>query len=341
MRRTVGWTIRVRREAGKNSRFAGLLPAAPADGEYLWDGKNHIVGYDFWNLRGILCTADAARALGKRAESEELLREADDYRKAIDAAAKRTGLPYFPPSWEKDGTHWGNTETLWPTRIFSPEDRRAAALSHHVRNDYLGGYVEGIIRWVGPKSDPAIHPYMGAYTTMADLNRGRHEQVVEDFYWYLLHSTAAHAFPEGVYYGKRTAWGETIPHVTGAANYSLMLRHMLIHEVEGELHLLTAIPDWWLADGQEILIERAPTHFGALSLKVRGRAKGVEVEFSPPSRQKPALIVLHLPRSRPLLGPLPGVKIETRPDQKKKWDFPTIVALYKEKGVPLFEPQSK
>ncbi len=62
----------------------------------------------------------------------------------------------------------------------------------------------------------AIHPYMGAYTTMTDLVRGQHEQVVEDFYWYLLHSTAAHAFPEGIYYKKRTAWCDTIPHVTGA-----------------------------------------------------------------------------------------------------------------------------
>jgi hypothetical protein len=72
------------------------------------------------------------------------------------------------------------------------------ALIRHVRTEFEGGFVEGAIRWVGP-SDPVIHPYMGAYTTMADLIRNNDEQVVEDFYWYLLHSTAAHAFPEGIY----------------------------------------------------------------------------------------------------------------------------------------------
>ena len=93
---------------------------------------------------------------------------------------------------------------------------------------------------------------------MASLARGEDEQVVEDFYWYLLHSTAAHAFPEGIYYKRRFAWSDTIPHVTGAANYAFMLRHMLIHERGDELHLLAAVPDGWLAEGKEIRDREGP-----------------------------------------------------------------------------------
>jgi hypothetical protein len=336
MRKSVDWTIAARQKTQVDPGFPGLLPTAPADGEYLWEGKNHIVGYDFWNLRAILCTAEAARVLGKK-EAKDLSREADDYRKAIDAAWKRTGLAYFPPSWEKDGTHWGNTEILWPTPILGPSDPRLAALSRHVRKDYMGGYVEGIIRWGTPKLKPAIHPYMGAYTTMNDLCRGLDEQVVEDFYWYLLHSTAAHAFPEGVYYQERTAWGETIPHATGASNYALLLRHMLVHETGDELHLLPAVPDWWLGEGEEIRIERAPTHFGVMSLIVRGTSSGVRVEFTPPQRERPKKIILHLPQSRPFEGTLKGIKIVYRPDQKKRWDFETVVRLYNETAPSLFK----
>ena len=175
----------------------------------------------------------------------------------------------------------------------------------------------------------AILPYMGAYTTMADLVRGNDQQVVEDFYWYLLHSTAAHAFPEGIFYEWRVAWHDRYPHVTGAANYALMLRHMLIHEAGDELHLLTAVPDWWLAEGQQIRIERAPTHFGEMSLLVRGTKEGVEIKLDPPKRKPPKKIVLRLPQSRPLVGPLEGVKVVSRPDQKQRWDFPTIVDLYR------------
>lgn len=327
MRRAADWTVKTRQLAPPDSPFAGVLPNALADGEYLWDGKHHIVGYDLWNLRGLLCTADAARMLGKTAEAEELTQEAERYRQAIDAVWKRTGLAHFPPSWEKVGTHWGNTETLWPTEIFARDDARVAALINHVRKDFTGGYAEGIIRWVGP-AEPAIHPYMGAYTTMDDLIRGNHEQVVEDFYWYLLHSTAAHAFPEGIHFKRRYAWGETIPHVTGACNYAIMLRHMLVHEQGGELHLLKAVPDWWLEEGREIRLERLPTYFGEMGLTLRGTARGVQLALQKPTRQTPSRIVLHLPENRPLEKPLDGVSVNPRMAQKTKWDFPTVIERY-------------
>ena len=44
------------------------------------------------------------------------------------------------------------------------------------------------------------------------------------------------------------------------------------HERGDELHLLMAVPDWWLAKGEEIRVERAPTHFG---LMTQGQASGV------------------------------------------------------------------
>ncbi len=337
MRKAVDWTIAARRETARDPGFPGLLPAAPADGEYLWDGKNHIVGYDFWNLRAMICTADAAAVLGKKKEAKALRREIRDYREAIDAAWKKTALEHFPPSWEMDGTHWGNTEILWPVPIFDAGDPRIDALNRHVRKEHLGGYVEGIIRWGYPGlQQPAIHPYMGAYTTMNSLHRGLDEQVVEDFYWYLLHSTAANAFAEGIFYLDRSAWYETIPHVTGAANYALLLRHMLVHEAGDELHLLAAVPDCWLGEGREIRVERAPTHFGELSLVVKGTASGVDVEWTPPTRQKPRRILLHLPESRRLVNKIGGVKVVYRPDQSRRWDFETVVQMYKKTAPPLF-----
>jgi hypothetical protein len=336
MRKAVEWTKKARRQAPHDSAFAGVLPAAVADGESLWGGKHHIVGYDFWNLRGMLLTADAARTLGEKADADDFLREAEDYRKAIDAAHKRTGLPHFPPSWEKEGTHWGDTETLWPTEIFAPDDPRVTALLTEVRERFGGGYVEGTIRWMGQAN--VIHPYMGSYSSMAALIRGEHERFVEEFYWYLLHSTASHAFPEGIYFKRRYAWSETIPHVTGAANYAFMLRHMLVHERGDELHLLLSVPDWWLGEGKEIRVENAPTHFGPMSLLVRGIAKGIEVKLDPPRRQPPKRIVLHLPKSRPLVEPIQGVEVAIRSEQKRRWDFPGVVELYQKQPAPLAKP---
>ena len=326
MAKAVAWMKQARRKAPAGSPFAGVLPAAPADGEHLWNGRFHILGYDFWNLRGLLCTADAARALGKSDEADAMLDEAKGYRAAIDAAHRRTALPHFPPSWERAGTHWGNTETLWPTEIFDRNDPRLAALDRHVRDDFGGGFVEGTIRWMGRPD--VIHPYMSSYTTMASLLRGDHEQFVEDFYWYLLHTTATHAFPEGIYFKRRVAWSHTIPHVTGASNYAFLLRHMLVHERGDTLELLLAVPDGWLGEGQAISVKRAPTHFGVMAMTVTGEAKGVRVTLDRPTRQAPKRIVLTLPKSRPLLNRLDGVEVLTRSDQAKRWDFPTVVTLY-------------
>lgn len=333
MKRAVDWTMQARRQAPADSPFAGVLPAAIADGEHLWDGTHHIVGYDFWNLRGMLCTADAAAILGKTADHAALLAEIKDYRSAIEAAWKRTGLDHFPPSWEKAGTHWGNTETLWPTVLFDVNDPRMAAMQKEVRERHGGGFIEGTIRWTGLPD--AIHPYMSAYTTMAALARGEHDQVIEDFYWYLLHSSATHAFPEGIFYKRRFAWSDTIPHTTGAANYAIMLRHMLIHEQEDELHLLAGVPDGWLAEGKEIRVERAPTHFGPIDMTVSGTAKGILVRFKGADRRKPERVVLHLPVSRPLDAPIAGVTVSTRPDQRKQWDFAAVVEMYAKTAPPL------
>ncbi len=335
MRRAAEWIKQARRRAPVDSAFAGLLPNAVADGEFLWDGKHHIVGYDFWNLRGLLCTADAARALGLQRDAQDWRGEAGDYRRAIDKVCKETDLPYFPPSWEKAGTHWGNTEVLWPTELFSPTDPRVTALLSEVREHHGGGFVEGTIRWTGQPD--AIHPYLSSYTTMDSLVRGEHDRFVEEFYWYLLHSSATHAFPEGIYFKRRFAWSDTIPHVTGAANFSFLLRHALIHERDNELHLLAGVPDGWLEDGKEIRIENAPTHFGPLSLRVRGVAKGIQVKFVVPSRNPPQRTILHLPESRPLLKRVRPAEVVYRADQTRRWDFPTVVSLYEQQNPPALK----
>jgi hypothetical protein len=333
MRRAVEWTMRARHEASSDSPFAGLLPNAVADGEFLWDGKHHIVGYDVWNLRGVLCVANAAQVLGEQADAQTFRREAEDYRLAIDAASEKTGLAWFPPSWEKVGTHWGNTEVLWPTELYPTGDARVSALLAEVRERHGGGFREGTIRWTG-LSEPVIHPYLSAYTTMASLVRGEHEKFVEEFYWYLLHSTATHAFPEGIFYERRFAWSDTIPHATGASNFAFLLRHALVHEQGEVLQLLLGAPDWWLENGMEIRIENAPTHFGTMSLRLRGTPTGVEIKLDPPRRHPPMSIVLHLPTSRPALKAPKAVNVLYRPDDSRRWDFPTVVEAYQKLRAP-------
>lgn len=110
---------------------------------------------------------------------------------------------------------------------------------------------------------------------------------------------------------------------------------MLIHERGDELHLLSVVPDWWLDNGEEIRIERAPTHFGEMSLLLQGTTRGVETTFNWPDREKPKRIVLYLPQSRPLIGAVNGIDVVVRPDQKQRWDFDNVVKLCQKQRVPI------
>ncbi len=342
LKRAAMWIKNARAFEAEDSPFAGLLPAAVADGEYLWDGKHHIVGYDFWNLRGLLCVGQAAQELGLHAEARLWEQEAHLYRQAIERAWQRTGLAYFPPSWEKAGTHWGNTETLWPTRLFEPDDPRVSALIHHVRTEYGGGYLEGTIRWIGHR--PAIHPYMGAYTALASLRRAEIEDTLADFFWYLLHSSTTHAFPEGIYPESRTAWHNTIPHALGAANYAILLRHMLIDEVEDRLYLLSAIPPDWLAPGHKIVVQNALTEFGILTMELRGEPEGIVGRIAAKWRGiGPKKILINVPRGKWLVhteGISPEMlELVFYPPLREKWSYPRVVELYSQTAPPRLMPE--
>src|SRR5512137_1478159 len=81
-----------------------------------------------------------------------------EYRKDIDAALRKGGFDYFPPSYEGRGTSWTNLTGLYPLAIFATDDPRVRATLERERR----GFVEGTIRWC-PDTQRAIHPYMSSY----------------------------------------------------------------------------------------------------------------------------------------------------------------------------------
>jgi len=288
-----------RTEKDPASPFFGLLPRAPADGENLWEGKDHIVGYDWWNLRAVQSAAEAAEALKKPDDAAAYDREFEDYRAAILRAVDRTGLPFIPPSYEKEGTHWGNLEAVFPTLLIDPLDRRLTATLDTVRDSFgrgegaNPGFIEGIIQWT-PRTQ-AIHPYLSLFVTNSHLVRGEQDKAVDGLYAFLLHSTSTQGFPEGVYYRKREAWSDTIPHLWAAALYVTTLRDMLVREEGRDLHLLSAVPPAWLEPGKTVSLADAPTRFGKISLRVEARKDVLLVYFSRPERTDPDRLFIHIP----------------------------------------------
>ncbi len=118
---------------------------------------------------------------------------------------------------------------------------------------------------------------------MADLVCDKDEQVVEDFYWYLLHSTAANAFPEGIVY-KAPRLGQDHPARDGACNYAFLLRHMLVHEQGDDSTCCTPCPTGGSAKAGKSA-SKGCRLLRRYDLSIRGIAKGVEAKLDKPVRR--------------------------------------------------------
>lgn len=289
--KAVSWLQRSRQQKVPfDSPYFGILYASIADGENLMQTPKHIVGYDFWNLRGVDCVARMAEALGKKNEANEYRQLFQTYRECIENALKKAGADWFPPTYEGVGTSWGNLTMLHPRRVFDPWDERVTRTLDRVR----AGFVEGTIRW-GEEEKKVIHPYMSTYVTNSEVIRGEQDKAIDHFYHFLAHTTSTHGFPEGVHFETRTAWGDTVPHIWAAAQYMILLRNMLLREDGDTLHLLSAVPTAWLRPGKKIVLLRAPTAFGEVDLALNSVEGGCDVVFSHPKRTKPKQVIFHVP----------------------------------------------
>jgi len=266
MKRSVAWLLSA--ISHSTGAFPGILPNAPADGENLWDGDCHIVGYDLWNLRGLEHAAFAARTLRKDDLEVRWGAAAETYRQAIRRNVLSRGLDFLPPSYEGRGTHWGNLEALFPSPVFSPDDFLVENTLRRVESTYR----EGVMPW-SPDTVRAIHPYATSFAHMSRLHQGYYNKAMDGFYAQLLHTSAANGFAEGIYDDTREAWRGTIPHQWGSALFMVYLRRLLIQEGPHTLSLCPAVPDHWFSDGNIIQWDNLPTHFGPTSLRIEANSE--------------------------------------------------------------------
>ncbi len=107
------------------------------------------------------------------------------------------------------------------------------------------------------------------------------------------------------------------------AQSTYWLRLIFVHERGGDLYLGQAVPRYWLADGRSVGIERAPSQFGPLSLRITSRAAAGEIRATvdPPQRNRPRTIYVRFrhPDARPIRGVTVNGEPYDRFDAKKEW----------------------
>ncbi|MFQ5722552.1 MAG: hypothetical protein ACE5GI_08675, partial [Candidatus Aminicenantales bacterium] len=269
-----------------------LIPVTtPGDNE---DITGHVTGHNFWALAGIKKAIAMAEGLGQNGLVQKYRQEYDNYlnylKKALNKIAQKSG-GYIPPGLDElGGQDWGNMLAVYPKQILEPFDPLVTKTLEETRKKYKEGIMTyGDGHW--------LHLYLTMKNTETEVIRGEEEQVLNEFYSILVHTSSTQAgFEFSILpWGDRDFGYNLSPHGWFSAKFRTLLRNMLVREEEKELHLLSCVSPFWVREGKKISVSNAPTNFGVVNFSFEVEKGGARLDLQSDFRQTPQQIIVHLP----------------------------------------------
>jgi hypothetical protein len=246
--------------------------------------------------------------MGEKEEAEQLAKTAAEYRKTIlatiDKALDRSVDPPFLPIalGEEDlhdpitgtrlGSYWNLVipQVLF-SGIFPANSQTASDVLRYIQT--RGGLCMGMARvqsvrgfWMNEQNIDDL------YTTryaLALLERDEADRALVSFYGKLAQGMTRDTFIDGESSGIVPVddFGRQMglpPNSTANASFLLQLRYLMVQDYDTDddgradtLRLCFATPRRWLEDGKEIVVKRAPTQFGEVSLRINSDLKRDQV----------------------------------------------------------------
>jgi len=323
----------------------GLLPPAFADGGIA--GRRAEYTSTYWTLAGLKITAAAARRLGYAQDADRTQRMFDalmvDFRAhaARDVRELPDGTPYLsaampgsgdhtwiadypgaPPVWRQiypqTGT-WAFAQAVYPGEVFAPDDplvRDFLTLLDAVDDE------QGIPTNTAFWTYRMVWTYSASFSAHAWLAAGRPDKAID-----YLYAFANHAAPTRVWREEQPLvdahtllLSGDMPHNWASAEFIRLVRHLLVFERGESLELLPGLPAGWIVPDRPLRLERTPTRFGPVTLRLRGDGSGevqIEVERDTAWPRRPNPVLLHLPAGWRFLAANAGGRAfphSTRPD---------------------------
>ena len=245
------------------------------------DVAGHLAYTDSVSYLGLHGMAQVLADWG-HAEGERLLEEAEAYRQdivaAVDRVTDKSSDPWHVPRALSDPADWG------PYSYGNTGPINLAFGGVLPADDERIGHV---IRWLIDKTrDGSVEAaatgnmFYNQDLAVVLLELGRVEDFLRIFYTLLAANISHETLTTGEWRGNAQ------PHIHSISSLVRMFRTMLMQERDGKLYLLQGIPRRWLADGQEIKIEEAPTWYGPLSLRTSSEINNghLTMELSVPER---------------------------------------------------------
>jgi len=307
----------------------GLCP----EGQYCGDISTLVYSLTV-NAKGWRALRDLATVLaqtGDTAQASRLAANAAQFKQAVLTAIdksvnRQTTPPFVPVALYSDepvhdpitasrlGCYWNFViGYVIGSGIFPPGSEQDGWIPHYLEQH--GGLCLGMIRAGGGytfwTSSARINPLYGTRYTLDTLRRDDPERALVSFYGMLAQGFTPNTFVsgEGCSLSAADAGGRFMycpPNSAANAHFLSMLRNLLVQDCDlnddGQpetLRLLFATPKRWLEDGKSIRVERAPTAFGPVSVRVQSRLSQHELvaDLDLPTRNPPkqALLRLRLP----------------------------------------------
>jgi hypothetical protein len=321
------WEKEARRLMDNRTGEHGLFPKEQYCGDIHTPVQSINANTKAW--RGIRDLGAMLAEVGEQAESRQYAQAASDFRKtvitAIEQSARRETLPPFVPValYDNEPIHDPITEvrigSYWniiigytiASGIFPPGSDQENWIPHYLEQH--GGLCMGMLRaggdefnfWTGQYR---VNPLYGTRYTLDTLRRDDPERALVSLYGMLAQGFTRNTFVcgEGCSLTPVDAGGRIFycpPNSAANAHFLSMLRYALVQDWDLDddgqpetLRLLFATPRRWLNDGQTLKVERAPTAFGEISVRVRSNLSQGEViaEVEPPQRQSPKQTLLRI-----------------------------------------------
>ncbi len=286
----------------------GLMPHGFGDGGL--GGVHREYTNVYWTLAGLRAAIEMAEKLNKQTLSKWQA-EYQDYWGVFDKARNRDKLTdsfgnvYVPVTMKGEQQQlpqrgaWAFLQSIFPGRIFDPDDKLMLGTMSMLDSNQQ----EGLIYGTGWLPD-GIWNYAASFYGHAHiwLDHGKKAAAT-------LYAFGNHACPLLCWREEQNPQGQKehqvgdMPHNWASAEFIRMVRHLLILERGDELHLLHGLPHAWTRQGNKTKMLEIPTSFGPLSLmlEMNGKGDSAIIEVTPPRRDPPEKIKVHLEHfQRPL-----------------------------------------
>jgi hypothetical protein len=278
----------------------GLMPPGVADGglgSVLREYSNV-----YWTLAGLRAALEMAQWLGRPSTGWQA--EFDDYWAAFDKARHRDhqvdgrGNRFVPPVMQGEPPQmpqraaWAQLQAIFPGRVFAADDPLILGAMRMLDANQQQGLIHGT-GWIAD----GVWTYAGSFYAHAHLWLGNGRKAAATLYAFANHASPLLCWrEEQVLVGRRPRYHGEMPHNWASAEFIRLIRHLLVLERGGELHLLEGLPLAWTKPGSETRLTGVPTSFGAVDMRLRFSDDGARamLDFDPPRREAVERIVVRL-----------------------------------------------